>query len=71
MSAQTASVDEWMSPEEMAELAQTTVETLANQRAQYKTWPFHKVPGSRAVWYHRPTIEAMLKAGEVKVRVAS
>lgn len=63
-----APIEDRMAPEEMSELTQLSLDRLTQLRYQRRIYPFYKVPGTRAVYYKRSEIEAIIDAGRVEVR---
>lgn len=64
----TTAVDDRISPEEASELTQLSVDRLKQLRYERRIYPFYKVPGTRAVYYKRSEVEAIIDAGRVEVR---
>jgi predicted HTH domain antitoxin len=63
-----AATDDRISPEEAAELTQLSLDRLKQLRYERRIYPFYKVPGTRAVYYKRSEVEAIIDAGRVEVR---
>lgn len=62
------STDDRMTPQETSELTQLSLDRLMQLRYQRRIYPFYKVPGTRAVYYKRSEVEAIIEAGRVEVR---
>jgi hypothetical protein len=60
--------DDRITPEETSELTQLSLDRLKQLRYERRIYPFYKVPGTRAVYYKRSEVEAIIDAGRVEVR---
>ncbi|WP_136057297.1 hypothetical protein [Microbacterium sp. K24] len=65
-----SALDERMTPEETSELTQLSLDRLKQLRYERRIYPFYKVPGTRAVYYKRSEVEAIIDAGRVEVRAS-
>ena len=61
-------VDDRITPEQASELTQLSLDRLKQLRYERRIYPFYKVPGTRAVYYKRSEVEAIIDAGRVEVR---
>lgn len=57
-----------ITPEQTSELTQLSLDRLKQLRYERRIYPFYKVPGTRAVYYKRSEVEAIIDAGRVEVR---
>lgn len=64
----TVAVDDRITPEQASELTQLSLDRLKQLRYERRIYPFYKVPGTRAVYYKRSEVEAIIDAGRVEVR---
>lgn len=63
-----AAIDDRITPEQASELTQLSLDRLKQLRYERRIYPFYKVPGTRAVYYKRSEVEAIIDAGRVEVR---